>query len=151
MSDLEHVAASPPRRRYIRAAGDLEFQMTPMIDVVFLLLIFFICTTQFPEFEGKFDVRLPDPGPAPRSAAAKRLPTEVVVRVHRDGRLTVNGQPKTEPQLARMLARLTAAAPRLAVVIAGDRDALHQYVVLALNACYQAGVTNISFAKLKPE
>ncbi len=39
-----------PTRSYIRTSGDLEFQMTPMIDVVFLLLIFFICTTQFPEF-----------------------------------------------------------------------------------------------------
>ena len=139
------------RKHYIRTAGDLEFRMTPMIDVVFLLLIFFICTTQFPEFEGKFDVRLPDPGPKQAAPAPDNLPTEVIVHVAADGQLRVNETPRTEQELTTMLTRLVAIAPKQAVVIAGEREALHQYVVRVLNACYRAGIADISFAALKQE
>ena len=51
--------------------------------------------------------------------------------------------------LARMLERLVAIAPKQAVVIAGEREALHKYVVRVLNACYRAGISDISFAALR--
>ena len=123
--------------------------MTPMIDVVFLLLIFFICTTRFPEFEGKFDVRLPEPGPKRKAPAPQDIPDEVIVHVTADGQITVNEAAKTEEELARMLERLVAIAPKQAVVIAGEREALHKYVVRVLNACYRAGISDISFAALR--
>ena len=125
--------------------------MTPMIDVVFLLLIFFICTTQFPEFEGKFEVRLPDPGQARKAAAAEDIPEEVVIHITGKGKLMVNEAERTEQELAGLLKLLADMNAKQAVIIDGDPVSIHKYVVRVLNACYQAGISNISFAALREE
>ena len=138
-------------RRSSRPYEDSGFQMTPMIDVVFLLLIFFICTTQFPEFEGKFEVRLPDPGPARQAAAPHDIPEEVIVRVTTKGELVVNDVVRTEGELTGMLTLLVELSPKQAVIIDGDPTAVHRYVVRVLNACYRAGISNISFAAMRDE
>ena len=125
--------------------------MTPMIDVVFLLLIFFICTTQFPEFEGKFEVRLPDPGQVRKAAAAEDIPEEVVIRITDKGQFLVNEAERTEQELAGLLKLLADMNAKQAVIIDGDPVSIHKYVVRVLNACYRAGISNISFAALREE
>ena len=139
------------QRKCIRGVGNIEFQMTPMIDVVFLLLIFFICTTQFPEFEGKFDIQLPDPGQVAQAAAMADVPEDIIVHVARNGELLVNGSARTPAELGGLLSLLAEMNPKQAVIIEGEPDAIHQYVVHVLNACYRAGVSNISFAALREE
>jgi len=142
---------SRSHRRSIRPYEDSGFQMTPMIDVVFLLLIFFICTTQFPEFEGKFEVRLPDPGRARRAAAPDDIPEEVIVRVTEQGELVVNDVVRTEEELTGLLTLLVELSPKQTVIVDGEPAAVHRHVVRVLNACYRAGVSNISFAAMRDE
>ena len=139
------------RRKSIRSLSGTDFEMTPMIDVVFLLLIFFICTTQFPEFEGKFEVRLPDPGSVRKAAESDDIPQEIIVRVMRDGTLLVNEAEKTEEELVGLLTLLADMSPKQAVIIDGEAQAIHMHVVRVLNACYRAGISNISFAALREE
>jgi len=139
------------RRKSIRRTDDIGFQMAPMIDVVFLLLIFFICTTQFPEFEGKFEVRLPDPGQVRKAAAAEDVPEEVIIRITDKGQFMVNEAERTEQELAGLLKLLADMNAKQAVIIDGDPVSIHKYVVRVLNACYQAGISNISFAALREE
>ena len=139
------------RRKSIRGMNDIGFEMTPMIDVVFLLLIFFICTTQFPEFEGKFEVRLPDPGRVRRAAAVDDIPQEIIVRVTNEGKLMVNESEKTAEELVGLLTLLAEMSPKQAVIIDGEAQAIHKHVVRVLNACYTAGVSNISFAALRED
>ena len=70
-----------------RVAAELpQFQVTPMIDVVFLLLCFFITTAVFSQWENEVDIVLPT---AQSGKLPDRLPGEVVVNVSRDGTVTI--------------------------------------------------------------
>jgi biopolymer transport protein ExbD len=138
-------------RKSIRPGGDLEIMMAPMIDMVFLLMVFFLCSSRFPEFEGKFDVQLPDAGQVRKDAPAVDIPDEVIVRVTRDGKLMVNESDKTEEELTGLLTLLAQLNPKQPVIIDGERDARHKHVVRVLNACYRASIANISFAALPQE
>ena len=82
-----------PRRP--RAAG-FSINLTPMIDVVFNLLIFFMLATRFADMERQFDVQLPTAGSA---QPLTNPPDEIVVNVFGDGRLVVGQQPMSPQQL----------------------------------------------------
>jgi len=72
-----------------------ELEITPMIDVVFLLLIFFIFATKFPKQEGKLEASLP----SKRSAPSTKQATIVVIQITNDGRLMVNDKPYSPDEL----------------------------------------------------
>jgi len=114
-----------------------------MIDVVFLLLIFFIFATKFPKQEGKLEASLPS-----SRGAGKTKSTIVVIQITADGKLMVNDQSYTPDELAGLLANLAALDPKQPVVISGDPEARHQWIVDALNACARANITRISFTGL---
>ncbi len=96
-------------------------------------------------------MRLPDPGPKAKARAPADLPRDVIVHVAANGVLSINDAPLTEAELIDKLTRLADLMRKQSVIIAGDRDTLHKYVVKVLNACYRAGITDISFAALKGE
>lgn len=130
--------------------ADVVFKMAPMIDIVLLTMIVFICTRESPEAylpDYRFDLRLPDPGAIRRVTSVDDVNVDrVIVRVRDDGALWVNDAPRTEDELTDMLTRLVAIAPRQAVVVAGEPEAQHMCVVRVLNACYRAGISDISFS-----
>ncbi|MEW6355392.1 MAG: biopolymer transporter ExbD [Planctomycetota bacterium] len=123
--------------------GELELDMTPMIDCVFLLLIFFIFSTKFPKQEGKLEASLPS-----ARGATKTASTIVVIEITDNGKLMVNDQPYSPDELAGLLAKLAALDPEQPVIISGDAQARHQWIVDALNACAKANITRISFTGL---
>ncbi|MCA8981052.1 MAG: biopolymer transporter ExbD [Planctomycetes bacterium] len=81
-----------------RLPEDAKLEMTPMIDVTFLLLIFFLATLRFKTLEGKLDAYLPnDVGPNPSELIEPKTPLDLVIRVVEPGtRLSLRGEPWTE-------------------------------------------------------
>lgn len=114
--------------------------LTSMIDVLFLLIIFFMVATKFDELERNIDVAVPQVSQAGEGALP---PRPIVVVVLADGRVELDGTPVT---LEDLTARLTAARTPLgdpSVVIRGDAQCAFQHIASALAACRQAGIAEL--------
>jgi biopolymer transport protein ExbD len=121
--------------------------LTPMIDVVFLLLCFFVTSQIFAQWETEIDIALPtaDTGTLPQ-----RLPGEVIINVMADGTAVVNGQTLDEARLRAMMDRLVALFPGQPVLLRADKTTDYEHVIRVLDTCRQADIWNISFATLAP-
>jgi biopolymer transport protein ExbD len=119
------------------------FQFTAMIDVVFLLLCFFITTSVFSQWEMEVDIVLPS---AQSSTMPDRLPGEVIVNLSKDGFITINQQTFDKEQLKDRLTRLVKLFPGQPVIIRADKDATTERLISVVDICRQADIWNISFA-----
>ena len=124
------------------------FQMTPMIDVVFLLLCFFVTSQVFSQWEAEIDITLPT---ARTSEMPQRLPGEIIINILRNGDTVVNGRTLDAAALAGMLQRLADMFPGQPVLLRGDKAAAYEHVIGVLDLCRQADIWNISFATGLPE
>ena len=124
------------------------FQFTAMIDVVFLLLCFFITTSVFSQWEMEVDVVLPT---AQSAKMPDRLPGEVIINISRDGRISVNQQTLTREDLADRLRRLAQFFPGQSVVIRADKQTAYERLVAVIDTCRLADIWNISFATAADE
>ena len=121
--------------------------LTPMIDVVFLLLCFFVTSQIFAQWETEIDVALPT---AATGDMPQRLPGEVIINVRADGATVVNGQTLDVAQLRSMMDRLVKLFPGQPVLLRADKATPYEHVVRVLDTCRQADIWNISFATLAP-
>jgi biopolymer transport protein ExbD len=121
--------------------GDLPaLNMTPMIDVILVLAIFFMCATKFTSEERSFDVDLPEAA----TAAASPAPASRFVDVRNDGGLRLDGESVSVPELVQTLT--VAAAESVSVTIRGERDVAHGRMTEIYDACRAAGVRQLSIA-----
>lgn len=120
-----------------------HLNLTPMVDIVFLLIIFFMVGTRFAEMERQYDIQLPTVSIVQPLTA---LPDDIVVNVRSDGEIRLNNEAKTLDQLE---AELVAAKKNYAdqgVLIRGDREGPYQHVMDVLAVCKQAKINNVSLA-----
>ncbi|HEY1067222.1 MAG TPA: biopolymer transporter ExbD, partial [Pirellulales bacterium] len=117
--------------------------LAPMIDIVFLLLIFFMTATHFIDHEKTIPLEVPE---VPDRGALLDAPSERIVNVFRDGSMTLDGQDVNLDELTQRLVSLRSQYPALAVAVRGDGVAEYQLVAGAFNACRQAGVTQLAMA-----
>ena len=122
-----------------------EFQFTAMIDVVFLLLCFFITTSVFSQWEMEVDVVLPT---AQSAKMPDRLPGEVIVNLSRDGTITINQRKYTPDELRDRLSRLAQLFPGQPVIIRADKDSRTEQLIGIVDVCRTADIWNISFATI---
>ena len=130
-----------------------EVDMTPMIDCVFLLLVFFMVSTTFNKQEA--DISFALPGTAAQSEAVD-IPDEQIVQITAAGNVFLNDLEYDEPANADMpelvktliLFRQTAEANQVPamITIAPEDDVKQQRVVDVLNACTAAKIANVTFA-----
>lgn len=114
--------------------------LTPMIDVVFLLIIFFMVATKFSELERNIELEVPEVA----SAGTNRTPpTPRTVAVHADGRIELDGQQATLQELRNQLAASRTQDPDLNVVVRGDGQCDFQHIASAMAACRDAGVREL--------
>ncbi len=125
-----------------------QFQTTPMIDVVFLLLCFFITTAVFSQWEYEVDIVLPT---AQSSKVPDRLPGEIIINVALDGHVSVNQQILTQAQLRERLERLVDVFPGQPVVLRADRHTAYEHVMNVVDTCRLVDIWNISFATSSAE
>ena len=121
--------------------------LTPMIDVVFLLLCFFVTSQIFAQWETEIDIALPT---ASTGGMPQRLPGEVIINVMADGTAVVNGQRLDDVGLRTMMDRLVELFPGQPVLLRADKTTAYEHVVRVLDTCRQADIWNISFATLAP-
>ena len=127
-----------------RIVEDPTINLTPLIDVVFLLLIFFMVTTTFTR-ETRIVVNLPEAD----AEQAESVPNQIEVLVSQSGRYSVNGTmlPGTELMtLGRALITAAAGDRNIPVLLIADADATHQSVVTAMDAIGQSGFSRLSIA-----
>ena len=119
-----------------RLGGGLE--LTPMIDIVFLLMIFFLVASKLEEADRSIDVVLPQ---ASAARPLTRQPREFIINIDRAGGYFAGATPITLPELTTRLRQLAADNPTgQKVVVRADENVLHKFVVGAMNACVQAGI-----------
>ena len=112
--------------------------MTPLIDVVFLLLIFFLVATRLSEEERELDVLLPD---ASEAQPLTSKPRELFINIDDQGRYYVTGQILDLRQLQPILDAAYVNNPgRASVVIRADKRCRWEFVVAAMNACNKAKI-----------
>jgi biopolymer transport protein ExbD len=109
-----------------------EINMTPIIDMVFLLLIFFLVATKFADVER--DVRVKPPS-SRHARPITEVPQEIIINVTHDGQFLVAGRRRAIEDIDQLLKTAAAGNPRQGVVIRGDRAALLQYAVMILDVC----------------
>jgi biopolymer transport protein ExbD len=114
--------------------------LTSMIDVLFLLIIFFMVATKFDEMERNIAVAVPQVAAAGEDVPP---PQPLIVAVTSDGRLNLDGKAVTETELTTRLAAARTPLTEPSVVIHGDAKCPFQYVAAALGACRQAGVSEL--------
>jgi biopolymer transport protein ExbD len=119
------------------------FQMAPMIDVIFLLLCFFIASQLFSQWETEIDVTLPTAG---SGQVPQRLPGEIIVNIFENGNITVNRNLLDDEALLSLLKRIVALFPGQPVVIRADENTDYKHVIKVLDFCRQSDIWNISFA-----
>ncbi len=121
-------------------------QLAPLVDVLLLLLIFFLLTWNAARNENELDVKIPKA----TTAKEKSAPIgDVIVNVKTGGNVVVNRRTLTGPELTTMLKGLVALNPDQAVVIRGDEAGAYKNIVNVLDICSEAGVTNVAFATAK--
>ena len=134
-------------RKKLPTPGNLGVPLTPMIDVVFLLLCFFVTSQIFAQWETEIDIALPT---AATGDMPQRLPGEVIINVLADGTAVVNGQTLDDAALRAMMDRLVQLFPGQPVLLRADKSTAYEHVVRVLDTCRQADIWNISFATLAP-
>lgn len=130
--------------REVLETGEDSFQLAPLIDVVFLLLTFFILTGALEAQERESPIELPDTTAA---ILRRRGRQDIVVNVTRKGRIWVDNRSFSVGELRRNLIMLqrSARSEPVSVIIRADERALHRYVMRVIDACAAANVKNVSF------
>lgn len=114
--------------------------LTPMIDVVFLLIIFFMVATKFSERERDIELELPEVAAA---SALTSAPKQRVVTVSAEGNVALDGENISLGRLTSTLASARQEYPNISVVIRGDAACPFQHVAATLAACKDANISDL--------
>jgi biopolymer transport protein ExbD len=127
-------------RKRIREDEDAAIDMTPMLDIVFIMLIFFIVTTSFVK-EAGIDVNKPD-----ASQATKKPSANIFIAIRANGEVWMDKRMVDVERVGANIERLLAEQPTDMVVIQADKDARHGVVVQVMDQIKEAGIDKISIA-----
>ncbi len=120
-----------------------SFQMTSMMDIIFLMLFFFITTSIFSQWEYEIDISLPS---AQSGKVPDRLPGEIIINIAKDGRVSVNQQDLTLDALKTRLDRLARYFPGQPVVLRADKETRYEALIKVVDTCRKADIWNFSMA-----
>ena len=120
-----------------------SINLTPMIDVVFLLIIFFMVGTKFTELERKIALEVPEVSDV---KALTPAPERRVINVYGDGRIELDRVPVSLDELIERLTSARREYADLGVLVRGDAEGAFQNVATVLGACRQAGVAEMGIS-----
>ena len=115
----------------------------PIIDVLSVLLIFFITTYSFARFETEMDVTVPT---AKSASEGRRTPGEIIINIRKDGQVILHRREINIPELQTILMKIAKNFPDQPVILRADEATPYKSVIAVLDACRQADVWNVSFA-----
>ena len=136
----------------VKAPESVGFQLAPMLDIVFLLLIFFVVTTKFILNEQDLKVKVPT---APKTTEeTSRAIDEIIINAREDNGeliITVDREEFTREKLGAMLERMVRLNPDQPVRIRGDAQMTWQMMADVITTCTKAGISQVSFSKQMPK
>ena len=118
-------------------------QMASLMDVIFLLLCFFVTSSVFSQWETEISIALPT---AKSSTVPGRMPGEIILNVAADGNVTVNGQKLSLAEVTERLTRIAKLYPGQPVVIRADKTTKYESLVSVIDAGRTGDVWNFSLA-----
>lgn len=128
--------------------GTPVFPVAPLIDIVFITLIFFMTLSVFYQLETEISISVPK---AEESTEAMRSPGEIIINIDAAGDIIVNQKALEITALEGMLKRISGLYPNQPVIIRADRKTQHEHVIKVLNACAASQIWNIAFATTKQD
>jgi biopolymer transport protein ExbD len=126
----------------------LGFQIAPMVDVLLVLLCFFIVTWSFARKEMELDVKVPT---AENAKESNPVVNQTVLNVKADGSIVWNRKTVTTEELLSRLRELAGLFPDYAIILRGDRNVRYEYIVGVMDICREANIWNVAFATGKVE
>jgi len=126
----------------------LGFQIAPMVDVLLVLLVFFIVTWNFAITENELDVKIPS------AAAAKEqqpVANQTVINVRKNGTVVMNRKELTLDDLRAKLTQLSKLFPDYAIIVRGDEQLSYKDLMAVMDVCRQANIWNVAFATAVPQ
>ncbi len=125
-------------------AEEGEIDITPMLDVVFIMLIFFIVTASFVKESG-IEVNRPD-----AATTAAKPKANILIAINESGEIWINKRNVEVTQVRANIERLHAENPQGTVVIQADEEAKTKTLVAVMDAARQAGIYDVSLATQEP-
>lgn len=133
-------------RRFIEEPQSI--QMAPLIDIVFITLVFFMTVYTYSALESEIDITLPT---ADAAVPMDRNRGEIYINIRNDGRIILNNREVGLDELQQILNRVAEYFPGGAVIIRGDKEAHLGTAIAVLNCCKKADIQNVSFAAVKED
>ena len=122
--------------------------MTSMLDVIFLLLCFFVTVSVFSQWESEVTIALPG---AETATEPERLPGEIIINLAEDGSIKVNGASLTVEDLGSRLKKVSKFFPGQPVIIRADKAVKYEKLMSVIDTCRGADVWNFSLAVQETE
>ena len=132
-----------------RAAPHITgFQIAPLVDILLVLLCFFIVTWNMTRKERELDVKVPtaDNGGDPSLSV-----NQTVLNLKADGSLVMNTKPISYEDLGAKMKTLAALNPDYAIILRGDENVPYKFVAKVLDVCRGAGIWNVAFPVSQPQ
>jgi len=124
----------------------LGFQIAPMVDILLVLLCFFIVTWSFAKKELDLKVRIPL---AENSKESPSTVNQTVLNVRADGEVIWNSKPVPQAELVSRLEDLSKLYPDYSIIVRGDEHAEYRHISAVLDSCRKANIWNVAFATRK--
>ena len=117
--------------------------LTSMLDVIFLLLCFFVTVSVFSQWESEISIKLPN---AKTAEAPERLPGEIIVNLAKDGAISVNSVRLSLEELGARLAKVAKCYRGQPVIIRADKEVRYETLVKLIDTCRASDIWNFSLA-----
>lgn len=124
------------------------FQMAPLIDIVFLSLIFFMVASVVARWETKLSLTVPT---ADTGVRTPREAGEIIINLDADGRVFVQNVEMTSARLEQLLTQVAREFRDQPVIIRADANTRHEQVIRVLDLCRRVDIWNVAFATLPPK
>ena len=120
-----------------------QLALTSMLDVIFLLLCFFVTVSVFSQWESEITIKLPT---ASTAEEPDRLPGEIIVNLAKDGGVSVNSVKLSLEELGARLAKVAKFYPGQPVIIRADKEVRYETLVKLIDTCRASDIWNFSLA-----
>jgi biopolymer transport protein ExbD len=131
-----------------REPATVAFQIAPMVDILLVLLCFFVITWSMARKENELDVRVPA---ASAGQESNPVVNQTVLNVKADGTVVWDRKTISKPALQEKLKSLASLYPDYAIILRGDVKTDYEHIVQVLDTCRMAGIWNVAFATSKAE
>jgi len=119
-----------------------EFQLAPMVDILFILLIFFIVTTSFQAMEKELSIALPQ---ADNSAVIDQAGRDIIINVTEKGTFVINRKEYALSELRDLLVRSQKILGASTILLRADKGSLYQDIIKVMDLCAELKITRLSF------